>query len=415
MDGNLYLHVLKALLNHKTYKSYYHYIDQKHLNEGFPEIYRLFAVLPDLHKTEHPDYKTSDLKLALFGAYPKVDAGFYNILLQQLEALDAKAESIDTFLSKLRERTEGLRLAKLAIAISEGQGSLEDLRKEIKETIGVVDDASDWKKDFVSNDYVELNRQLKLEPGLRWRLPSMNVALGSLRKGNFGFVFARPETGKTTFLASELSFMAEQVPDKYVIWFNNEEQGGKVSRRAIQGALGWTKEQMDDDEQKTRDTFLKTHPNFIVNDNGHTTRAAVENVCEHGKPALIVFDQIDAIKGFAADRNDLELKAIYEWARAIAKDYCPVIAVCQAGGSGEGKKWLTMNDVDNSKTGKQGTADWILGIGATNEPGEEYLRFMHLSKNKLEGDKDSDPKMRHGRWQTFIKPHLARYAEIGGG
>jgi len=414
MDGNLYLHVLKAFLNHKTYKTYYHYIDQKHLNDNFPEIYRLFAVLPDLHKNEHPDYKTSDLKLALFGAYPKADVGFYNILLDQVEALDAKLDSINSFLSKLRERADGLRVAKLALKVSEGQATLEDLRKELSASETPVDDDSSWKKDFVTNSYLELHQQFKLESGLRWRLPSLNRALGSLRKGNFGFVFARPETGKTTFLASEISYMAEQT-DRPVIWFNNEQAGGEVSKRAIQGALGWTDAQMEDNPTKTDAAFREKYSNLIVNDNGHTNRADVENILEHAKPALIVFDQIDALKGFAADRNDLELKAIYEWARAIAKDYCPVIGICQAGGSGDGKKWLTMNDVDNSKTGKQGTADWILGIGATNEPGEEYLRFLHLSKNKLPGDKDSDPQMRHGRWQVFIKPQIARYTEIGQG
>ena len=57
----------------------------------------------------------------------------------------------------------------------------------------------------------------------------------------------------------------------------------------------------------------------------------------------------------------------------------------------------------------------VLGIGKIHEQGSEYLRFMHLSKNKLHGDKDSDPQMRHGRWQVFIRPEIARYVEIGQG
>jgi replicative DNA helicase len=64
--------------------------------------------------------------------------------------------------------------------------------------------------------------------------------LGSLRKGDFGFVFARPETGKTTFLASEISFMAEQLSDDDgpSLWINNEEQSEKPMLRCIQATLG---------------------------------------------------------------------------------------------------------------------------------------------------------------------------------
>lgn len=347
-------------------------------------------------------------------AYPKADTGFYNHLFQQLRELEVDESIVGSYLSQVRERATALAFAKSALLVADGKGSLKELQKEFSEHSPELESEGDWKTDFVTNSYVALNKQYELESGLRWRLPSLNRALGSLRKGNFGFVFARPETGKTTFLASEISYMAEQTPQP-ILWFNNEQSGGEVMMRAQQGALGWTDAQMKENPQRTEDEFLKSHSNFIINDNGHTTKEAVENVVRNAKPALIVFDQIDAIKGFAADRNDLELKAIYEWARWLAKEFCPVIGICQAGGSGDGKKWLTMNDVDSSKTGKQGTADWILGIGATNEPGEEYLRFLHLSKNKLHGDKDSDPQMRHGRWQVFIKPEIARYCEIGAG
>jgi transketolase len=36
---------------------------------------------------------------------------------------------------------------------------------------------------------------------------------------------------------------------------------------------------------------------------------------------------------------------IYIWARELAKEFAPVIGVCQAGASGENKMWLDMNDV----------------------------------------------------------------------
>jgi hypothetical protein len=125
-----------------------------------------------------------------------------------------------------------------------------------------------------------------------------------------------------------------------------------------------------------------------------------------------VFDQLDKVKGFEADREDLLLGAKYQWARELAKDFCPVIAVSQADGSGEGKKWLTMENVANAKTSKQAEADFILGIGKTNQDGFEYIRHLHLCKNKLMGDQDTIPDQRHGRRDVILDPTRARYKDI---
>ena len=71
-----------------------------------------------------------------------------------------------------------------------------------------------------------------------------------------------------------------------------------------------------------------------------------------------------------------------------------------------------MANVANAKTAKQAEADWILGIGKTNDPGYEFVRFLHLSKNKLAGDEDSDPTLRHGKREVIIDPNVARYKDI---
>jgi len=128
---------------------------------------------------------------------------------------------------------------------------------------------------------------------------------------------------------------------------------------------------------------------------------------------LIIFDQIDKITGFEADREDLKLGAMYQWARELAKEFdCPIIAVCQADGTGEGQKWLTMGNVANAKTAKQAEADWIVGIGKVPDTGYEAVRYLHASKNKLAGDEDSDPSLRHGKCEVLIKADIARYDDI---
>jgi hypothetical protein len=183
--------------------------------------------------------------------------------------------------------------------------------------------------------------------------------------------------------------------------------------RCIQASLGLSLPELYQNIKANKERFIeKTQHKIKIFDQASISYKDVNKICEQIKPSLIIFDQIDKIKGFEQDRNDLMLGSIYQWARELAKDYAPVIAVCQADGSGEGVKWLNMGNVANAKTSKQAEADWILGIGKTNDEGLEYMRHFCISKNKLVGDNDSIPDMRHGKFDCVIKPDVARYVDV---
>lgn len=207
--------------------------------------------------------------------------------------------------------------------------------------------------------------------------------------------------------------MATQT-DKPIIWFNNEEQGEKVRLRIIQATLGFTQDEIWKDKQVTQGLYNDATKGLIrIVDEAAIYRRDVEMVCESLKPSMVIFDQIDKLYGFDADRDDLHLGAIYIWARELAKKYaCAVIGVCQSDGQGEGVKWLTMAHVSNAKTSKQAEADWILGIGKSNEVSTDDIRFFNISKNKLLGDPNTDPNERHGRFEVYIRPMIARYEDL---
>ena len=180
----------------------------------------------------------------------------------------------------------------------------------------------------------------------------------------------------------------------------------------MQAALGCSLGELYSDRQRSYNRYMElTKGNIKLKDSATINKRQIESMCREIQPALIVFDQIDKIKGFDADREDLRLGSIYIWARELAKQYCPVIGVCQADVGGEGKKWLTMDNVANAKTSKQAEADWILGIGTVHDEGLKFVRYLHLSKNKLSGDEDTKPEMRHGRMEVIIQPELARYRD----
>ena len=350
-----------------------------------------------------------------FSSQPK-DREYYVALFDTLKEIKVSDLSVIELSKSLLRSKLYRELALSSYDAAEGKKEKEEEVLELWEKLEQLktkqDDGTD-EFNFVSDDIEHLASVVRT-PGLRWRLNSLNRALGSLRKGNFGFIFARPETGKTTILASEASYMAEQdICDGPILHLNNEQVGEEVMMRYYQASLGCTMEQLYSNLSRAKEEFRrKTRGKIMLFDQGQIHRKHVEKLCEKYKPSLIIYDQIDKITGFDSDREDLRLGAIYQWAREISKTYCPSIGVCQSDGSGEGQRWLTMANVSNAKTSKQAEADWILGIGKSNDSGYERLRFFHLSKNKLMGDLDTDPQMRHGKWEVLIEPEIARYRDL---
>lgn len=387
----------------------------------FPKVLQpLYSSITNFHATNEGGITLSVGDLAnLAFPYETKDKEYLQEILNQISLSDAAPETTKQYISLLKEKKTLKQLSVLSYETAEGRqprdelvgklmAFLEDLQNSHQ-----VDTSND--DDFVTDDLEILITNVVQQQGLRWRLETLNQMMGSLRKGDFGFIFARPETGKTTFLASEVTFMAGQLPEEAgpILWFNNEEQGGKVMLRCYQAALGVDLTQLYSDFPRHKQAFAEaTHNKIKIVDSGSISKSQVDQLCRRHKPSLIIFDQIDKITGFANDRDDLKLGAIYQWARELAKLYCPVIGVSQADGTGEGQRWLTMGHVANAKTAKQAEADWILGIGKVNDPGYDQVRFLHLSKNKLMGDTDTVPDQRHGRREVLIEAQIARYRDI---
>jgi hypothetical protein len=365
--------------------------------------------------TQGVDLSVGDLANLLF-AHKHKDVEYYEGVIAVLDKLDVSSATTSVLLQSFVDSKLLKEISLVAYDVTEGNASKEKLSALLQQYSSdkpVIEE----EFDFITDDIEELLIETYRKPGLRWRMKTLNRMLGSLRGGDFGFIFARPESGKTTFLASETTYMAEQLEEGQgpIIWFNNEEKGSKVKIRCYQATLGAGLAAINSNTAKAKDVFLKKTKgkHMLLNPKGSISKSMVEKVCRKYKPSLIIFDQIDKIVGFEADREDLKLGSMYQWARELSKELdCPAIAVCQADGSGEGVKWLTMANVANAKTAKQAEADWILGIGKVADVGYEDVRYLHASKNKLSGDEDSDPELRHGKCEVIIKPATARYEDI---
>ncbi len=359
----------------------------------------------------------SELEAFFYVKYPTSDKTIYDALFTQLKGISITDTVGDAILADVAKRKAALQLSELSYKVANGLSDVDELTKLYEALTGTVDHQVALPLKEVTHDLQELIDSAYSDTGYRWRLDCLNKSLGSLRPGDFGFIFARPETGKTTFLASECTAFLQMgnagEEKRSIIWFNNEEQGSKVMLRIYQAYFGVTTEQLLANPRRYRDEFLeRTAGRFRLYDSATISRRDVEKIVSTTNPGVVIYDQIDKIKGFNNDREDLRLGSIYQWARELAKGNHAAIGVCQADGTAEGVRYLTMDHVSNAKTAKQAEADWILGIGKTHDTTEENIRFLNISKNKLLGDKDSIPNLRHGRFEVLLRAEIARYEDL---
>lgn len=384
--------IIKLLLYKDIYLKYRRFIKENKEHNVF------YKVLDNLINTLNRDITFTEFKLSCL----QEDDSLLP-LLEQIESLDVEVDAAQEIVKKHLDRQWAYNVALKAIAVTEGRESVEALQEVYSEYNAVLPDDSE-NSELMVNDYREIYKKVDRKGGIQWRLPWLNSSIGGLHKGDFGFIFARTNAGKSTFMASEISHMIKQV-DRPVCFFFNEEAGERMNWRVFQAYFGATDERLLDNIDKCQDKFNEeTKGLFHFYNMTFISRQKVESECRKLNPGLIIIDNIDKVHGFKGDREDLKLGSIYTWAREIAKTYCPVIAVCQAGSTAENKKYLQHTDIMSAHTAKSSEADFIIGIGTTLDVGAEDIRFLRLVKNKF----------KPGEWrhECRISPLTARYLEI---
>lgn len=234
--------------------------------------------------------------------------------------------------------------------------------------------------------------------GLHWRLPCIATHLRALRPGDFGIIAMRPDRGKTTMVASEITHMAPQLaelyPDEFrpVLWLNNEGPGNRILSRLRQSALGLSAVEIREmGIEKAQAAYIELmggrEDRIQVQDIHGYTNWDVEELIRKKKPGLVVYDMIDNIRfsgGTAnnGERNDQVLEAMYQWARVLGVRYeFAGLATSQISAEGEGMRFPLQSQLKDSRTGKQGACDFILTGGF--DPSMPNTRFIGATKNKL--------------------------------
>lgn len=236
--------------------------------------------------------------------------------------------------------------------------------------------------------------------GFHWRLDCLNRSMRPLRGGDFGIIAGRPDKGKTTFCTSELTFMAPQVkalyPDEQrsILWLNNEGPGKRIKTRLYQSALNATiSELVEKMKAGTLDAEYAAAVGDIncirILDVHDFWSHEVEDILKQCPPAIVLFDMVDNIRfggevGNNGQRTDQLLEAMYQWSRVLGvKHDAVMMATSQISADGDGVPYPTLSMLKDSKTGKQGAAEFIVTLGASNDPVLANSRFIGSTKNKL--------------------------------
>ena len=400
------------------------------LLDDFGVFFREFSDAP---KVEHGPFLTwyrgfrhPAMKDESFGLYSA-------IIKKSMEDVSPELES------GLMERLVAADTAARVTSLLEkwNAGDEVDLYKELRNNLERFEQQVDRK---VKNPQVldpieDLLKAEENDTGLHWRLPCLNRHIKPLRAGDFVIVAARPDKGKTTFCAAELTHMAAQVDGVYpgenrsILWFNNEGPGNKIIMRNFQSALGATTEELVALSNKPADggyekyktqvrqqyaAALGGRPGVLrVFDIHDMWNHEVEDIMKAHNPAVVLFDMVDNIK-FGGETNnngqrtDQLLEAMYQWARLMGvKHDCAVLATSQISADGDGVSYPTLPQLKDSKTGKQGAADVIITLGALNDPVLENSRYIGCTKNKkVRTGKKGSPTQ-----EVFCDSQRGRYKE----
>ena len=308
------------------------------------------------------------------------------------ENVDLHMDIIHNFWLRDKARQIGEKAIEIFTGESEEFGELRRLIDNVED--GRISDKTTYS--VVEEGLEELLEEDNGVPDFPFDFPLLYDQVNGLDRGNLGIIFARPEVGKTTF-CSFLSAGYIRQGFKVAYWAN-EEVAKKIKLRIIQSFFEISKENMRSNPQKyIEDYKYQVAPYLNILDSVGTSVEELDDYVKLNKPDIVFCDQLDKFKiGGDFGRGDERLKATYVYAREIAKrNRCLVWAVSQANYEGHDRQFIDYSMLDNSRTGKAGEADMIIGIGKTGSSDvENTMRHICVSKNKING------------WHGMINSHI---------
>ncbi len=233
--------------------------------------------------------------------------------------------------------------------------------------------------DILKNDSVA-NRIAVLPTSLN------NQLNGGVLRGHHIVIFAPTDMGKSLWsLNMTYGFLKQGLK---VLMCGNEDPANDIIFRLLWRLTGRTREEILEDTDKAQELAeARGYDNFTFAEMAPGTPWEIEELVKEYEPDVLIVDQIRNLD--MGDSNKVtSLEKAASFMRMIGKKYNLVpVSLTQAGDSATGKTYLSRGDIDFSNVGIPGTADLLLGIGATEEMERGGERMISFVKNKISGNK----------------------------
>lgn len=407
------LDILRLLATRASWNSYHKFITSDRLS---PEIRDVFKGMSQYY-TETGKDKIEWLEFLTWYtvvAHPSLPSDKFTLVELICNKLASATDPINTSVLKnflIRDYAAKIADTATSVTIDGKLDLMKDVLKTASEFTNSVNAISGSKYYVSRDDWDEQVATLSVGDKYDWALNELQVSIGPIRKGDFIIVGARPDGGKTTFLAYNAAHFAKQLKDgECLLWLNNEEALPKVKSRQAQAALKWTVGEVMKDGTATKAAMIKAlggESKIVTVDKTDMSIQDIDEIVAITNPKIIIIDQIWKVSGFEDSKGTeiMRYGQLAKYIRGMAKDIGPIIGTSQLDGSAEGMKYPDMGTLYGSKTAVQGEADCIIIIGRDpSEPPE--TRFIHTPKNKMVF---GDPTKRNQTWAVGIDSTYAQF------
>ena len=395
---NLLLH---ALSERKRYNSLRHVVPQGMIAPDTVAMLQWFGA----YYTAFPEREKIDIDelqslVRLRSAHAAPES--VHITLHLLDKL--KQVPDDTSVGGILGQLYELDLSGRAAALIEkyNNGEELDLAYELSRLSqqAVRNKAQSTPDDYITTTSIaELLTEISDDRGLKFRrITALREHILGLQPGASIAIAARPDKGKTSFIASTLTDFAPQIVQMYgndrpILWLNNEGSGKRIIPRIYQAALC-----MDLNEiiaLSNRGELVQAYteavggvPDIIrVKDMHGASLAQIEQVIEAQRPAVVVADMLanfrlsSAVNG--ANKADAVEQIWQEWRELMVRHDCIGMATVQISVEGGNMLYPPYSALKDSKTGIQGATDVIIMMGSLDNPDAQAIRGLSSPKNKF--------------------------------
>lgn len=289
------------------------------------------------------------------------------------EVIEQKLETTKALLSQAFSSTKDVKI--------------EPLLEEYSRLVAGELEAASSSDIIIAPDLKELMLSRSVENRIRILPEKLNEALeGGALRGHHIVLFSVTDMGKSLMaLNMTRGFIEDGLK---VLYVGNEDPISDLIERFLVSLTGKNKHTVRKHYEKAQEVAEKKGwHNLVWAELSPGTLGEIRSLIEEHNPDVLVVDQIRNLD--TGDKNFVRvLEVAAQSMRNFAKKYNLLsVSVTQAGDSANGKAILNRGDIDNSNVGIPGTADLMLGIGATQDQEFDGIRTLSFPKNKISGSK----------------------------